>query len=301
MRAFHEIREYTSGLEVWHGIYDNIGIIAHWHTEIELVLVKEGRCVLHVNSRRIEASKGDLIIIRSSEIHYCDVHSPDLRLEFLIFSPEVIKSTMRGTPPAAGFLSAKLMSSSGLSRDWAELMGRVDEELAEQGMYYGECVRLMITAFYCRLLRASGQEDKPERPEGMQASVRFPEVLSFMEEHCGESLTLGETAAYAGFSASYLSRIFRQYAGIGYVEYLNLLRVSRASELLQETGRKVIDVAGECGFGNIRTFNRVFLKYTGRTPSDWRSSPKGETELFLPLRSYAQYTTNERTNPTVAV
>ena len=153
MRAFHEIREYASGLEVWHGIYDNISIIAHWHTEIELVFVREGRCVMHVNSRRTGAAKGDLIIIRSGDIHYCDVHSPDLRLEFLIFSPEVLKSSMRGIPPAAGFLPAKLMSGAGLSRDWDVLMRCIDEELAAQGMYYSECVRLMITAFYCRLLR----------------------------------------------------------------------------------------------------------------------------------------------------
>ena len=102
---------------------------------------------------RTGAAKGDLIIIRSGDIHYCDVHSPDLRLEFLIFSPEVLKSSMRGIPPAAGFLPAKLMSGAGLSRDWDVLMRCIDEELAVQGMYYSECVRLMITAFYCRLLR----------------------------------------------------------------------------------------------------------------------------------------------------
>ena len=305
MRAFHEIREYTSGLEVWHGRYDNIGIIAHWHGEMELVHVRRGSCVLHVNSRRIAAKEGDLAVIRSGEIHYCDEHSDDLKLEFLIFSPDALKSSMRGLTPASGRIPAERMRQTGFDRDWTDLIARMDEELSEKGPYYLECTRLMLTALYCRLLRLAGREDGGEGGDEAEdgfsrgAAGRFPEVLSYMEEHCGENLSLSETAAYAGISESYLSKIFSRYAGMGFVEYLNLLRISRASELLQESGRKVIDVAGECGFGNIRSFNRVFLRYTGRTPSAYRRDPGADRELFLPLRSYSQYTTNEQVNPTV--
>ena len=42
MKAFHEVRSYDSDFMVWHSNYENIGFLAHWHKEIELIYVRSG-------------------------------------------------------------------------------------------------------------------------------------------------------------------------------------------------------------------------------------------------------------------
>ena len=44
MKAFHEVRNYTSDFMVWHKQYENISFIAHWHREIELIYVDNRTC-----------------------------------------------------------------------------------------------------------------------------------------------------------------------------------------------------------------------------------------------------------------
>ncbi len=44
MKAFHEVRSYDSDFMVWHSNYENIGFLAHWHKEIELIYVRSGSC-----------------------------------------------------------------------------------------------------------------------------------------------------------------------------------------------------------------------------------------------------------------
>ena len=49
MKAFHEVRNYDSDYMVWHSRYENVGFLAHWHKEIELIYVRSGSCLLSIN------------------------------------------------------------------------------------------------------------------------------------------------------------------------------------------------------------------------------------------------------------
>ncbi|MFD1885331.1 helix-turn-helix domain-containing protein [Paenibacillus wenxiniae] len=58
--------------------------------------------------------------------------------------------------------------------------------------------------------------------------------------------------------------------GIGYNTYINELRIQRAEQQMTIRERKLIDIALDCGFGNVRTFNRVFRQLRGCSPSERR-------------------------------
>lgn len=57
--------------------------------------------------------------------------------------------------------------------------------------------------------------------------------------------------------------------GIPYITYLNMIRVEHAAEQMKLTGKKLLEIALNSGFNNIRTFNRVFKQITGYTPSEF--------------------------------
>ena len=95
------------------------------------------------------------------------------------------------------------------------------------------------------------------------------DLLSYMDEHYADNITLEFAASRMNFSNSHFSKTFKKLMGINFVTYLNLVRVERAASQLRNTGKKITDVALSCGFNNIRTFNRVFKEITGYTPSEF--------------------------------
>ena len=83
-------------------------------------------------------------------------------------------------------------------------------------------------------------------------------------------------AEQAGISSSYLSRLFRQSLNVSFVDYLNGLRVAAAQELLVSSDRKVKDIAYMTGFNSTQSFFRIFKKFTGMSPGDYRQRSGGE-------------------------
>lgn len=303
MKAFQEIREYTQGLQVWHSCIGNIGISAHWHNEIELIYIASGSCVMHINSETIDASEGDFILIDSGDVHYCHQRSEDLVFEFLIFSPDLLNFKLKKQTFGTHIINKELAERTSLKFEWNALTNRLDRELNDQMKFYKEYICSELSAFWCYLLRVytSIEVHVSDAIAQNRIVTKFRGVLSYMEEHFREDITLNDISVIAGFSVSYTSKYFRKLTGYGFLEYLNMLRISYAAEQLHKEELRIIDIAYDCGFNNIRSFNRTFLKYTGWTPSDYRDSHIDESLFFASSRSFNEITTGEGKNPTVIV
>ena len=91
------------------------------------------------------------------------------------------------------------------------------------------------------------------------------------------NITLEYAAGRMNFSTSHFSKTFKKLMGINFVTYLNVVRVERAAYELRHTEKKITDIALNCGFNNIRTFNRVFKEITGCTPSEFLLLPDPDT------------------------
>lgn len=106
-----------------------------------------------------------------------------------------------------------------------------------------------------------------------------PDILhrcqEILKEHFIRDITLYEMAMMTGVTASYLSRLFKGKLGINYTQYLNQLRVNKAKELLGMPNMKIMDIAGMIGYNNANYFSRIFKKYTGMTPQQFREQRVG--------------------------
>ena len=83
-------------------------------------------------------------------------------------------------------------------------------------------------------------------------------------------LLAGDVAAELGMSESRFSRFFRRATGNTFTDFVNLVRVNRACQLLMETDRQVTHICYEVGFHNVANFNRRFREIKGMTPSEFR-------------------------------
>lgn len=94
-------------------------------------------------------------------------------------------------------------------------------------------------------------------------------IQKYILNHCDERLTLNEISALFGLSPNYLSAMFKKTCGIGFSEYINQVKISRAKTMLLEKDMKVYEAAGCLGFESAFYFSKVFKKITGLSPREF--------------------------------
>lgn len=95
-------------------------------------------------------------------------------------------------------------------------------------------------------------------------------VLSYIHEHLAENIGVAEMSNATGYSAGYLSRVFKQQEGITIHEYLTMARMNLARELLLNTTLRIYEIAESCGYDNTTYFIKVFRQNTGMTPQEYK-------------------------------
>jgi AraC-like DNA-binding protein len=113
---------------------------------------------------------------------------------------------------------------------------------------------------------------------GGGAFATYLQCRRYIEEHYLEVRTLSEVARACHLDLSYLCRLFQRFGRERPNRYLQHLRLSRAAELLQNSGRPVKDVADELGFSDPFNFSRAFQRAFGMPPGRvrrraWKSGP----------------------------
>lgn len=93
----------------------------------------------------------------------------------------------------------------------------------------------------------------------------------YVEEHFDEPITLTKAAKVVNTSVRYFCKVFKNYTGITFVDYLTRLRVEKSKDLLLNPNRRISEAAFEVGFESLTQFNRSFKKHTGMTPTEFRS------------------------------
>lgn len=92
----------------------------------------------------------------------------------------------------------------------------------------------------------------------------------YIDEHYKEELSLEILAQKFYFNSSYLSNVFKTYAGMSYSEYLTAVRIEKAQALLQKSSSKVYVIASEVGYSDATYFIKIFKKRVGVSPYKYR-------------------------------
>lgn len=95
-------------------------------------------------------------------------------------------------------------------------------------------------------------------------------AMKYIQEHFSEPITLEDIANYVHLNPSYFSSIFKQACGSSFKEYLNMIRIEESKRLLSNTDYSLINIAISTGFEDQSYFSKVFKKYTGITPRQYR-------------------------------
>lgn len=109
---------------------------------------------------------------------------------------------------------------------------------------------------------------------GMDVYTKTASICRMTEQYINENysdvnLNISNVAAHFNISPTYLSGQFKEYTGKKIIDFINEVRLSKAKEMMSEGRYTMAVIAKMSGFGHVRTFNRVFKKYEGITPSEY--------------------------------
>jgi AraC family transcriptional regulator len=117
----------------------------------------------------------------------------------------------------------------------------------------------------------------PATPSATAAEIyraRFHKVLDYVDAHLEDDLPVDRLCVVAALSQYHFHRQFSALLGLGVYEYVQLMRLKRASyELAFRRGRRIIDIALQCGYESPEAFARAFKKRLNQTPSAFRKQP----------------------------
>ena len=135
------------------------------------------------------------------------------------------------------------------------------KEACRRRQAYSEYRRAASDLAHLELLSAINRSDIKSEP------VR--QILSHIEKHYAEKLTLHDLSGELHYSETFLIRKFKEEVKIGFQEYLTRYRLQKAIVLLRETGKSTEIIAEECGFPNSKYFKTVFRKHIGCSPKSF--------------------------------
>ena len=96
------------------------------------------------------------------------------------------------------------------------------------------------------------------------------QIITEIQEHYTENITLTELAKKYGISVGYLSSLIKENVGLSYSDYVTARRIQKAKELLEDERLSMEQIAEQTGFRDHFYFIKVFKKHTGITPGQYR-------------------------------
>ena len=276
-RVLQGRREYVtylddSSIRIW---YSDVPwrYETHDHSAVEVVLTIEGTVTYTVDDTVYQVRKGEVLIIPPDMPHSLSMEEGSSRYLFL-FEPDAIM-TMRDIKSSAMYFNKPFHL-----RDGSEAHVRIRELLLRARDTYEKREMMWNTVCYSCILRiyaTLGQQYisgiRPRTDDGMRNmdSEVITAVMTYIDNHYREELSLEDVAQFAGFSRYYFSRSFKKQTGYSFKDYLCQKRLQVAMDLLIRSNIPMREVAIESGFGSVATFNRVFREKKGCTPTQYRA------------------------------
>ena len=134
---------------------------------------------------------------------------------------------------------------------------------------YDELVHV-FQHIYDNLLHGKAGYSIPDHMSPPEMNGEFLEkIKAYIRSHIAVA-TLQSTADYVNYSPIYLSRLFKEKAGINFINYIIQERMQCAAELLRKQNYSISQISEAVGYSNEKNFSRAFKKYYGVSPAEYR-------------------------------
>lgn len=255
---------------------DHFPLRLHYHPEIELTLIVQGRGMRFVGDSIQGFGDGDLCLLGSNVLHSWQSAESAGRCEAVVIQfPGDLLAGMSRWPELRRFANIAHQCVRGVQfvRASRDRLARIMLETSETPPASAHRLVKMIEMLEC-IVAAEGTMElssaPPGPPQADPAFARFQHVIDALHREMPAAPQQAEMAQAAGLTPAAFSRFFKRMVGRSYVDYINAWRVSLACRQLVQTDEPITQIAFGCGFDNLSNFNRRFRQYKKMTPRQYR-------------------------------
>lgn len=246
----------------------------HYHPYYELAYIEHGSCRFFIEDTMFDLHDGDFLLIPPQVFHFTRyLFGSCLRCGIYFRAGDLESELISHFPDGADFLSQVRIFQ--VPTDARREIGRIIMRMAVEDRGFDERSPLMLRLQLQELLLLCSRVCLllTETPASIHTTDRQVLMAArYINEHFRQQISAADIAAAAGFSPNYLSRKFREAAGIGVHDYLVFIRLRSAAFELISTSDSVTDIALRNGFSDSNYFKDVFKKKYGMTPREYRKT-----------------------------
>lgn len=252
---------------------------AHWHTALELIMPLDNTYTVEIDRSSVCLYPGDIFLIPSGELHA--LSAPESGSRIILQMEYSMLAGFKDFPALLYRFRPYMNITRDSMPDYHDEIHSLLTSLTEE---YFSAVPLKEASVYASLLhffvilgRAMLHQENahffPDTPMKKQQEymIKFHEVLTYIHEHCTENPCVETLADITGFSVSHFARLFRQYTGMSWYNYLNQQKILHVEQLLASTELPITEIAMQSGFNSLATFNRIFKTVKHCTPSEYKT------------------------------
>lgn len=118
----------------------------------------------------------------------------------------------------------------------------------------------------------TGLESEDQTRDNARMRLIAGEILDYIGKNYQEDIALQDIAGALGYSEAYFCKIFRQCFSKSFTSYLTEYRIQMAKKLLADVRNNIKDISMQVGVRDSNYFARIFKRYVGKTPSEYRNS-----------------------------
>jgi AraC-like DNA-binding protein/quercetin dioxygenase-like cupin family protein len=258
----------------------------HTHDFLEIVYIIGGSGKHSINDVTYQVTHGDVLLINIGQTHSfkMDAKMPMTYIN-CILNPTFIKSDFGARDDVADILRLICMDefkddvicgcpqASFRGKEMMEvetLLSVMRKEYHYKKPGYHAIIngylRVYLILFYRKIQAMTGAQ--PVHPSPMIS----PDIIKYIDDNCFQKISLQQLAKRGFYNPSYFSHIFKECMGKTLTEYIHEKRISEAARLLRQTDTAIEEISRRVGYIEKKQFYRVFKRYTGKTPGDFRKA-----------------------------
>ena len=263
MKAFYQ--SHPGGMFV--GDMTTCPFPLHVHETIELTYVTEGDCTMQIDDDIYTLYPGDIAIafpLVPHSFEQMNTNIKGLAMFFLADSISEFANTFHKMMPVSPVVRA-----ADVPQDALLALDRLSQM---KGTEYRPTRLACLHLLLANLLSAMELRQAETQNEKGLAD----RVIKYIFDHACENITLSSTAHGLGISESHLSHLFSQQFHINFRRFVNAIRIDKAEALMRDPDMTLTAICYSCGYENMRTFRRAFVRETGLLPTAYLQKMRGE-------------------------
>ncbi len=258
------------------------------HDFWEFLCVEKGAVHASAGSATYTLNKDSILFCQPREPHSVrskgDVASSLISIGFICASPamDFFRGKILEIGPSERLLLRKIIQEASLTYS-CPLDGPCCQKLSRRDspdVPFGseQLILIYLHQLFIQLIRNHREDSAfaaiPKSVRKRGEDELFYKIISYMEEHIDEHLTIQQICRDNLIGRSLLQQIFRDNTGYGIIDYFSLMKITAAKQLIRSRQMNFSQIAEHLGYNSIHYFSRQFKKLSGITPSEYAASIK---------------------------